>query len=391
MTFLHSDISPAELAARLATARTALLALAATLPEEGWLGPHAEHLNPPLWELGHIVWFQEYWCLRQKPGRDPAASPLLSPLEASLQPWADWLYNSSRIPHAARWQAPLVPREEALAWAADVLRRVQARLLEAPSAALRYFAELSLYHELMHIEAWWMMWQARGLRPPHVPELAQLDGNRPLRFAAGSVTLGSSRHAGFVFDNEKWAHDVDVADFEIDARPVTNAEFLDFVQAGGYADGSLWSAEGRSWLARTGARHPAYWREQYGEWQLRRFDAWRPLPAAEPALHVNRCEAEAFAAWRGRRLPTSAEWRRAARAEGFVLGNCWEWTASAFAPYPGFEADPYADYSLPWFGSHAELCGGGSRVTDAVLRRLTFRNFYLPQRRDPFAGFRTAG
>ena len=101
-----------------------MLALAAALPEEDWLGPYAEHLNPPLWEFGHIVWFQEHWCLRQKPGRDPGASPLLAPLEASLQPWAAWLNHSSRIPHDARWRAPLVPRDEPLAWGEAVLRRV---------------------------------------------------------------------------------------------------------------------------------------------------------------------------------------------------------------------------------------------------------------------------
>lgn len=386
----HSKRTPQDLAARLDAARSQLLALAAMLPEEGWLGPQAEHLNPPLWELGHIAWFQEHWCLRLKPGREPDASPLLAPLEASLQPWADWLYNSSRIPHAARWRAPLAPHDEALAWAAEVLRRVRARLMEAPTPALCYFAELSLCHELMHIEAWWMMWQARGLRPPYVPEQPALAEPRPLRLAAGSVELGSRPEDGFVFDNEKWAHEVGVAAFEIDARPVTNEEFLGFVEAGGYGEPMLWSAQGRDWLAQSGARQPAYWRRAGGAWQLRRFDAWRPLPGTEPAIHVNRHEAEAYAAWRGRRLPTAAEWLRAARTEDFVLGNCWEWTASPFEAYPGFEADPYADYSRPWFGSHAELRGAGSWVTDAALRRLTFRNFYLPARRDPFVGFRTA-
>jgi len=391
MAPLHNHIPPAELSARLQAARARLLALAATLPEDGWLGPQGEHLNPPLWELGHIVWFQEHWCLRLKPGREPGASPLLAPLEPSLQPWADWLYNSSRIPHEARWQAPLVPREEALAWGGEVLRRTQARLGEAPTPALCYFAGLSLCHELMHIEAWWMMWQARGLAPPFVPALPALGEPRALRPAAGSVELGSRPGDGFVFDNEKWAHAVHLPAFEIDARPVTNAEFLAFVEAGGYGAPRFWSVQGREWLAQSGARHPLHWRRTDGGWELHRFDVWLPLPGAEPALHVNRFEAEAYAAWRERRLPTAAEWLRAARTEGFILGDCWEWTASPFAAYPGFEADPYTDYSLPWFGSHAELRGAGSWVTDAVLRRLTFRNFYLPQRRDPFVGFRTAG
>lgn len=390
MAFIHSDTPPAELSSRLQAARAALLALAATLPEDGWLGPQAEHLNPPLWELGHVIWFQEHWCLRLKPGREPGDSPLLEPLEASLQPWADWLYNSSRIPHDARWRAPLAARDEALAWGEAVLRKVQARLDETAAPALHYFAELSLYHELMHIEAWWMMWQARGLRPPFVPELPALAGQGALRFAAGRLTLGAREGAGFAFDNEKWAHEFETAPFDIDVRPVTNAEFREFVEAGGYDTEAHWSAAGRAWRAQSGARHPVYWRRDGSGWELRRFERWRPLPEAEAALHVNRHEAEAYAAWRGRRLPTAAEWQRAAQAEGFVLGDCWEWTASAFAAYPGFAADAYADYSLPWFGTHVELRGAGSGVTDAVLRRPTFRNFYLPQRRDPFVGFRTA-
>ena len=391
MPLPHSNLSPPDLAALLAEARAQLLALAAALPEEDWLGPYAEHLNPPLWEFGHIVWFQEHWCLRQKPGRDPGASPLLAPLEASLQPWADWLYHSSRIPHDARWRAPLVPRDETLAWGEAVLRRVRARLREAATPALRYFSELSLYHELMHIEAWWMMWQARGLRPPFVPGQPALAEQRLLHFDAGRVVLGSREGEGFVFDNEKWAHEAEVAACGIDARPVTLDEFREFVEAGGYGGTQHWSAEGRAWLAHTGARHPVYWRRAGTGWALRRFADWQPLPGAEPALHVNRFEAEAYAAWRGRRLPTAAEWLCAAQTQGFILGECWEWPASPFEAYPGFAVDPYADYSLPWFGSHAELRGAGSRLTHAVLRRLTFRNFYLPQRRDPFVGFRTAG
>ncbi len=241
----------------------------------------------------------------------------------------------------------------------------------------------------MHIEAWWMMWQQRALVPPAIPELPALGDSGLLAFDAGLATLGSPRNAGFVFDNEKWAHAVPHGAFDIDRRPVTNREFAEFVDAGGYGRAELWSQAGREWLATSGAKHPVYWRRDRRGWQLRRFDRWL-APEREPVIHVSRHEAEAYAAWRGRRLPTAAEWVRASGDASFTLGRCWEWTATEFGPYPEFSADPYADYSVPWFKGHAELRGAGSWVTAPALARPTYRNFYTPERRDPFVGFRTA-
>jgi EgtB-related family protein len=122
---------------------------------------------------------------------------------------------------------------------------------------------------------------------------------------------------------------------------------------------------------------------------MRRFDRWITLDPAEPVIHVNRFEAEAYCAWRGRHLPSAAQWLRACNAPAFARGHCWEWTRDPFAPYPGFSADPYKDYSAPWFHTHAEVRGAGSWVTDAALARTTYRNFYMPERSDPFIGFRT--
>jgi len=372
MTKLTSTLPARALADALDAARARLDALADSLPADGWIGPYGQTLNPPLWEYGHVVWFQEHWCLRQKPGRAPDESPLTAPLAASRMDWADWRYNSSRIPHGARWQLPLPGPAETRAWGREVLATVKAKLAQGDDdAALRYFCELSLHHENMHVEAWWMMWQSRGLRPPQAPTLPRLADARPLRFDADRVVLGSPRDAGFVFDNEKWAHEVDLGAFEIDARPVTNAEYQDFVAAGGAP--------------------PEHWRRAGDGWAIKRFDQWIPLPPDEPAIHVSRPEAEAYAAAAGRRLPSAAEWLRASAREAFMLGRCWEWTATVFAPYPGFSADPYADYSLPWFdGQHVEVRGAGSWVSDARLARPSFRNFYTPERHDPFIGFRTA-
>jgi ergothioneine biosynthesis protein EgtB len=375
-----SGYTPDQLIVRLGQARSQLRALIGRLPAGGWLGPRAEHLNPPLWEYGHIVWFQERWCLRARP--DGSFGP--SQLEG-----ADALYDSSNVPHDTRWDLPLPDPAAVDAYAARVADAVSASLRGEFSDALAYFAELSLYHELMHIEAWWMAFQNLGYAPPRSLVLAALAPQQRLAFAAGEVVLGSGPDEGFIFDNEKWRHPVRIPAFDIDACPVSETAFAEFVDAGGYARREHWSDEGWSWRDAADAHHPLYWRRAGGGWQVRRFDRWASFDPEVPVLHVNRFEAEAYAAWVGRRLPTAAEWVCATAQPEFLRGMAWEWTSDPFAPYPGFAPDPYRDYSQPWFHSHWELRGGGP-VTDAALKRPGFRNFYLPHRRDPFAGLRTA-
>ena len=370
-----------QLIDRLAQARGRLRALIDRLPAGGWLGPRAEHLNPPLWEYGHIVWFQERWCLRAQPDGDFAASLLAG---------ADDLYDSSSVPHDTRWGLPLLEPAAIADYATRVDDAVATRLRSGFSKELAYFAELSLYHELMHIEAWWMAFQDLGYAPPAWPDVSAALSSQRLVFAEGEVELGSGPDEGFIFDNEKWRHPVPVAAFDIDASPLSETALARFVDAGGYQRKAGWSDEGWAWRTATGARHPVYWRQQNGGWQVRRFDRWLPPSADRPMLHVNRYEAEACAAWMGRRLPTAAQWLRAATHSGFRWGMAWEWLRDPFVPYPGFAPDPYREYSRPWFHTHGELRGGGP-VTDVSLKRPGFRNFYLPHRRDPFAGFRTAG
>jgi ergothioneine biosynthesis protein EgtB len=339
-------------------------------------------LNPPLWELGHIVWFQERWCLRARAdGR----------VADSLLPGADALYDSSAVPHDTRWDLALLPPPALDGYAGQVTAAMTSKLHSDFTPALAYLAELSLYHELMHIEAWWMAFQYLGYAPPVAPTLP---GELPLfaqrlAFAEAEVALGSGTHEGFIFDNEKWRHTVCLPSFDIDASLVTEAGFAAFVDAGGYQHRAAWSEAGWGWRTTSDVHHPLYWRKTDDGWQVRRFAHWMPLQAGAPMLHVNRFEAEACAAWLGRRLPSAAEWQHATGSVDFVWGAGWEWTRDAFAPYPGFEPDPYCDYSQPWFHTHQELRGGGP-VTDARLKRPGFRNFYLPHRRDAFAGFRTA-
>ncbi len=364
---------------RLAQARGRLRALIDCLPDGGWLGPRADHLNPPLWEYGHIVWFQERWCLRARPDGGFAASLLAG---------ADALYDSSSVPHDTRWDLPLLEPAAVDDYAVRVAAAVADRLRSGLGDELAYFAELSLYHELMHIEAWWMAFQNLGYAPPYQPEVAVRPAQR-LAFAAGDVELGSGAGEGFIFDNEKWRHAIMVPAFDIDASPVSETAFAEFVESGGYQRKAGWSDDGWAWRTASGTRHPLYWRRESGGWQVRRFDRWLPLNADSPMLHVNRFEAEAFAAWRGRQLPTAAQWLRAAAHPDYRWGMAWEWLRDPFVPYPGFAPDPYHDYSGPWFHTHGELRGGGP-VTDVSLKRPGFRNFYLPHRRDPFAGFRTA-
>ena len=369
-----------QLIDRLAQARNRLRALIDCLPAGGWLGPRAEHLNPPLWEYGHIVWFQERWCLRARPDGGFAASLLAG---------ADALYDSSQVAHDTRWDLPLLEPKAVDAYATRVAAAVAARLRNGFDADLAYFAELSLYHELMHIEAWWMAFQNLGYAPPAWAAMdCELSASR-LAFAEGEVEMGSGPNEGFIFDNEKWRHPVPVPAFDIDASPVSETAFAEFVEAGGYQRRAGWSDEGWAWRQATDAGHPLYWRQANGGWQARRFDRWQPLSAVSPLLHVNRFEAEAFAAWTGRRLPTAAQWVRATAQQEFRWGMAWEWLHDPFVPYPGFAPDPYQDYSQPWFHTHGELRGGGP-VTDSSLKRPGFRNFYLPHRRDPFAGLRTA-
>lgn len=420
------------MAAALREARDYTLSLYAHLGAEQQRFPYIAIVNPPRWEIGHVGWFQELWCRRHRPD-DPQGAKT-----PSRWPNADALWNSSTVPHATRWGLP-VPEWPALSGYLDATLADTLDALAALRDGDTYFFELALYHEDMHAEALLMTLQTLALpAPPRFAELRSATLPAPgtgsaddVEIARGDFALGTDREAArrrFVFDNEKWAHRVRIEPFAIARRCVTNGEFAAFVDAGGYLRPEWWSTAGRAWLARSTRTMPAYWRRDGGAWQVRRFDRWAPLAADAPVQHVTYHEAEAYCRFAGRRLPTEAEWECAARAalppeaddrpwqsatgranlDGVVgapiaaaaladeraarptqmLGNVWEWTATPFAAYPGFAADPYADYSAPWFGDHHVL-RGGSWATRARLVHHRFRNFYRPERFDPFCGFRT--
>ncbi len=343
--------------------------------------PMLQIVNPPLWELGHIAWFQEFWLHR---GGDFAAPAMLRD--------ADRWYDSARVAHDTRWALDLPDLAATRAYADAVYERTLALLDGAAlSDARAYFAQLALFHQDMHNEAFCYMWQTLGYPMPLAWPEADASGAADIEIPAATLVLGAKPGSGFVFDNEKWAHAVSLPAFAIARRALSNAEYAAFVDDGGYARRELWSDAGWAMRARRALAQPRYWRRDRDAWSVRRFDRWLPLAAEEPVMHVSWHEARAYCAWAGRRLPSEAEWECAAGTgtDRFDCGRVWEWTSSRFGPYPGFAADPYREYSAPWFAAEHRVLRGGSYATPRRLLRPTWRNFYQPERADMFCGFRT--
>lgn len=411
-----------EIVSLLKDARARTLALVSDLTDDQLSVPMLDIVNPYIWELGHVAYFAEFWTLRNLYG--------LAPLIAN----ADQLYDSAKIPHDERWSLPLPSRAETMEFLRRQLGQVEEHLERGTPTDKdsTYFHRLALYHEDMHDEASIYTRQTLGYPKPafagEVPRRGAGDGSASgdVRVNGGTYRIGAQPDDGFVFDNEKWAHDIDVDDFEIARTPVTNAEFATFVESGGYRTMRYWSDAGWAWRESARAEHPLYWRPQ---WERRHFAEWLPLVDLQPVCHVNWFEAEAFCKWAERRLPTEPEWEVAATGgrrrryawgdsppephlanvdawvgdvvdvrahpEGDspagcrqMIGNVWEWTSTTFGPYPGFSPDPYKEYSEPWFGTHMVL-RGGAWSTRARLITTRWRNFYRPHRRDIITGFRT--
>jgi iron(II)-dependent oxidoreductase len=456
--------STAELVAQIEDARARTLTLVRGLDDAQLMGPRLPIVNPLRWEIGHAAYFHEYWVLRRHLGEAPA------------RPDVDRLYDSITIAHDARWDLPLPAMPETLAYMEAVRARECAVLLEGPPDPRRdYLAQYAVFHEDMHTEAFTYARQTLGYPAPaiaagtadglgagemvrpqetrggHAREGAHPAGDRapqPVSSQAfggdvpvpgGVFHLGARPEDRFCFDNEKWAHPVEVAPFRIARTAVSNAEYAAFVEDGGYRRRELWDEEGWAWRAGAGLDQPVYWRRGGDGWEHRRFDRWEPLPPRAAVIHVSWHEASAYCRWAGRRLPTEVEWEVAAAGEpgadgrslapgkrrhpwgeeppgpsranldggalgtldvaalpagdsAFgcrqMLGNVWEWTETVFGPYPGFTPDMYQDYSQPLFGK-TRVLRGGCWATRGRLIRNTWRNYYGPERNDVFAGFRT--
>jgi gamma-glutamyl hercynylcysteine S-oxide synthase len=326
-----------------------------------------------------------------------------------------------------------------------VLDRVRGHLeQDGPDPERDYLAQYAVFHEDMHTEAFTYTRQTLGYPAPAIGrardpawDAGLLPGD--VQIPGGEFRLGAEPGDGFVFDNEKWAHPVEVQPFRIARTAVSNADFAAFVEDGGYRRETLWDPEGWAWRGACGLEHPVYWRRGAEDWEQRRFDRWEPLTPNAAIIHVNWYEARAWCRWAERRLPTELEWEVAAAGEPTadgttlaptkrrypwgdappdptranldggalgtidvgalpagdsafgcrqMIGNAWEWTDTVFGPYPGFTPDMYADYSQPLFGETRVLRGGGWATRSRLIRN-TWRNYYGPDRNDVFAGFRT--
>lgn len=419
------------LLAGLLDARRVELELLDGLTDAQMLGARQHFVEPPIWEMGHVGWFQEYWLLRHLDG------------ETTLLPGSDGIYDAFNVSYTRRWEHAFPSRQATLAYISEVLRRSVDRLeSRKPAAADAYFYTLAAQHEDMHAENLMMIRRTLSYPLPRLSLLEPAAASPPVDPAyqprdvavpGGTFMLGASSAEPFVFDNEKWAHPVSVAPFRIAATPVTNSAYAAFVDDGGYRRRELWSHRGWDWRRREGVQHPRFWIPGADGWYECRFGVEVRLEPWHPVAHVNWYEAEAWCRWAGRRLPTEAEWEMAAtldpvsgrkrrfpwgdegpgpghanldyRAGGTVdvralpdgdspvgcrqmIGNVWEWVDDTLTPYPGFVCDPYREYSEPYFGKKKVL-KGGAWTTRSRLIRATWRNFFVRQRRNVLAGFRS--
>lgn len=392
----HADAG--LLATALQQGRANLLALLDTyqqaLPDAALRVPQDASLNLPLWELGHIGWFEEFWLSRFTQRERGALADPDAPRGASLCPNADALYDSSRIAHATRWQLALPDTAATLGYLEQVRQRSLALLADEPAGdAALYFFRLVLFHEDMHREAWAYMAQHLGLDVAAALEVATpaaVSATGEWSLPKRRLALGSAA-GGFAFDNELAQHPVEIPATRIDRGCVSWQRFLPFVEAGGYAQRRWWSDAGWAWKGERAA--PRYVQQRQGRWQRRHFGAWSDIDLHQPAINLSWHEAQAWCRWAGRHLPSEAEWesaalRSAAGGEPFEWGQVWEWTASAFAPYPGFAAHPYRDYSQPFFDGRPVL-RGASFASAARMKHPRYRNYFSADRNDIFAGFRS--
>jgi gamma-glutamyl hercynylcysteine S-oxide synthase len=371
-----SSQSKAAIEAALAEAREWTLALVEPLDDEQLNRVWSPILSPLAWDLGHIANFEELWLVQRIGGREPLRGEL------------GRFYYAIENPRTIRGELPILRDEELRAYMADVRKRtldvlegvdvgpdIEDRLLRDG-----FVYEMLLAHELQHNETMLQLLQlVDGYELPDQvgSELASARiAARSESSAAGMVLIETGEYEigagprGFAYDNERPRHPVRVDAFEIDRTPVSNGAYVSYMDA-------------------TGAQPPLYWERDGDGW----IDASRGRRAAieptDPVIHVSWDQAEGFARWAGKRLPTEFEWE-AAREDVDGIGHGWEWTSSHFLAYPGFEAFPYREYSEVFFGDEHRVLRGSSWATHPRVARQTFRNWDLPQRNQIFAGLRCA-
>ncbi|GAA2099053.1 ergothioneine biosynthesis protein EgtB [Microlunatus panaciterrae] len=405
----------------------------AVLDDDDLTRQHSALMSPLVWDLAHVGNYEELWLLRETAG-----------LEA-MRPDIDDLYDAFEHPRSERPSLPLLSPAESSDYV-DLVRRKVLDSLETvsfepavPLLDAGFVYGMVLQHEHQHDETMLATHQLR--RGPQVlpvgeamPAPRAVTWPAEVLVEAGEFMMGTSTDP-WAYDNERPSRAVFLPPYWIDTTPVSVGAYRSFVEDGGYDDARWWSTGGWEWRCRSGKRAPAFWFQEGESWQRRRFGVVEPLPDDEPVQHVCWFEAEAYARWAGRRLPSEAEWEKAASwdpATGTkrrfpwgdqppsaeyanlgqarfrpspvgsfpagasavgalqLLGDVWEWTASDFTSHPGFCMFPYPEYSEVFFGSDYKVLRGGSWATDPLACRNTFRNWDYPIRRQIFAGFRTA-
>ncbi|MFE3495842.1 ergothioneine biosynthesis protein EgtB [Streptomyces sp. NPDC059175] len=417
--------------AALTTARARTALLTTCIDDHDLTAQHSPLMSPLVWDLAHIGNQEEQWLLRAVAGRD------------AMRPEIDSVYDAFEHPRAARPSLPLLSPAESRRYASDVRGRVLDVLASTPLHGSRltdaaFAFGMIAQHEQQHDETMLITHQLRrgpaALHAPEPPPGSTFGLPAEVLVPAGPFTMGTSTEP-WALDNERPAHQRHVAAFHIDTTPVTNGAFQAFIADGGYTDERWWVPEGWDQIRKHDIGAPLFWRPEGGQWLRRRFGVTEPVPEDEPVLHVSWYEADAYARWAGRRLPTETEWEKAARHDPAsdrslrypwgdadptpehanlgqrhlrpapagaypggasplgvrqMIGDVWEWTSSDFLPYPGFVAFPYREYSEVFFGGDYKVLRGGSFAVDPVACRGTFRNWDLPVRRQIFSGFRTA-
>jgi gamma-glutamyl hercynylcysteine S-oxide synthase len=371
------------------------------LAEGKLIVPQQAHLELPVWLAGHIAWLAEYWIGRNPQRGLGPACPVDGVRLASIEPQADRWFNPALAPHDARWSLDLPPLDAVRAYLLDTLESTLELLEKTPEDdESLYFFRAALFHEDIRCEQLVVLAQALGL-PLKLALPVGVQPRDAVLVPAGKWLLGASP-GGFVFGVEKWAHEIDVPEFEIDAQPITWAQYVEFVDDGGYDTPEFWLPQGWEWLereagaeGRRGPRHVEQIGVASGAVMQMLFGKASRMSGSQSAMHVTWWEADAYARWAGRRLPTEVEWEMAAHhasRRGFRWGDVREWTASTLRPWAGFTPDAWTAHTdldpRTLFGQ-ARVQRGASFAARARMKHPKYRGFALPQRDDAFVGFRT--